>query len=264
MSPERRSRRVRFAGGTGHTLVGQLELPGGEARAWALFAPCFTCLKDTKAVAHISRTLAEHGIGVLRFDFTGLGESEGDFAATTFSTQLDDLEAAADFLHGEADAPRLLVGMSLGGAAALAGAGRLDSVRAVATVNAPSDTAHLSDLLLERAPELGEHDSAEVTLLGRTTRIGRAMVDDLRNHDIEAAAAGLGRALLIFHAPGDQVVGAAAAERLFRAARHPKSFIAVDGSDHLLLSGRADPHFVGEVMAAWAKRYISTPRPPAR
>lgn len=256
MTAERRSRRVRFAGGAGHALAGQLELPGAEARGWALFAPCFTCIKDTKAVAHISRTLAEHGIGTLRFDFTGLGESGGDFAETTFSTQLQDLEAAADYLKGEAGAAGLLVGMSLGGAAALAGASRLPEVRAVATVNSPSDTAHLSDLLLERAPALAHHETAEVTLLGRTTRIGRAMVEDLRRHDIEAAAAGLGRALLIFHAPGDQVVGAAAAERLFRAARHPKSFVAVDGSDHLLLSGRDDPRFVGEVMAAWATRYL--------
>ncbi len=256
---ERRSRRVRFAGGAGDTLVGQLELPALEARGWALFAPCFTCLKDTKAVAHISRTLAEHGIGTLRFDFTGLGESEGDFAETTFSTQLDDLEAAAAYLRNEAAAPALLVGMSLGGAVALAGTDRIPEVRAVTTVNAPSDTAHLSELLLERAPELATQETAEVTLLGRTTHIGRAMVEDLRRHDIEAAVARLGRALLIFHAPADQVVGAAAAERLFRAAKHPKSFVAIDGSDHLLLSDRDDPRFVGEVMAAWAGRYLPHP-----
>lgn len=255
-------KRLRFRGAFGGDLVGRLELPdppGSEPAAYALFAHCFTCSKDLKSAGWISRALVERGIAVFRFDFTGIGESEGDFADTDFSSNLDDLEAAADFLRREHRAPEILIGHSLGGAAVLAAAERIREARAVATIGAPSETEHLRDTLLRRDPaletELARTDEAELELGGRRFRIKRQLLEDLREDHLRRAIGELDRALLIFHSPVDEVVGVDHARRIYEAAKHPKSFVSLDRADHLLTDSR-DARYVGEVLAAWAGRYV--------
>ncbi len=218
-----------------------------------------TCSKDLKATARVSRALVERGIAVLRFDFTGLGESEGDFADTNFSSNLEDLLAAVDFMRGNYQAPELLIGHSLGGAAVLATAGRVAETKAVATLGAPSDTNHLGEGILRSAPELEAAGEAEVVLAGRPFRIRRQLIDDLREQSVLAAVRGLGKPLLILHSPVDEVVDVDHARRIYQAAKHPKSFVSLDDADHLLLKNPADARYVAEVLAAWAGRYLETP-----
>ncbi len=252
----RRILRLTFPGSQGGRLAARLDLPGGEPAAYALFAHCFTCSKDLKAAAWVSRTLAEGGIGVLRFDFTGIGESEGDFAESSFTSNLQDLVGAADFLRAEHRAPRILIGHSLGGAAVLAAADRIPEAVAVATLGAPSDTAHLRHLLLSRAPELaaGEGEVA-VSLGGRQFPISRRLLDDLAEDHVQERLGRLKRALLILHSPVDEVVGIDHARRLFEGAKHPKSFVSLDDADHLL-SRERDARYAAQVLAAWAGRYV--------
>lgn len=247
--------RLTFRGALGDRLAARLELPDGEPRAYALFAHCFTCSKDLRAAREISRALAAGGFGVLRFDFTGLGESEGDFAESDFSSNVSDLVAAADFLRAEREAPRLLVGHSLGGAAAIVAAGRVSEARAVAAIGAPSEAAHVRETLLRENPDLEGSDEAEVELAGRRFRIRRELLEDLERQNVEAAVAGLDRPLLLLHAPGDEIVGIEHAERLLAAARQPKSLIALDGADHLL-TREPDARRAGAVLAAWAAPYV--------
>jgi len=250
------TRVVRFPGATGHELVGRVEMPPGEVLGRAVLAHCFSCGKDLKAIVRISRALAEQGLIVLRFDFTGLGESAGDFADTNFSSNVDDLEAAAGFLseeHGPAD---LMVGHSLGGAAVLAVAGRLPEVKAVAPIAAPSSTDHLRRTLLEGAPERAGSEEAELDLGGRRVKVRRQLLEDLAEGHLESEIGQLGRPLLVFHSPVDEVVGIEHARKIFKAARHPKSFVSLDGADHLLLANEADSRFVGGVLARWAARYL--------
>jgi putative redox protein len=244
--------RVRFIGGLGHELDGRFEVPDAPAGA-AVFAPCFTCPKDAKAIVRASRALADSGIAVLRYDVTGTGDSAGSFTETSFSSQIADLEAAAAYATTRFPGRLLVIGMSLGGAVAVVTASRLPAAAAVATVNAPADTVHLRDLLLRRAPEILDRGSAEVTLFGATVQIGRTLLDDLPRHDVEAAAAALGLPLMIFHAPADAVVPIDNARRLFTAAHHPKSFVAIDRSDHLMLDRPEAADFVGNTLAAWAR-----------
>jgi uncharacterized OsmC-like protein/pimeloyl-ACP methyl ester carboxylesterase len=251
----RKSEKVRFPSAQGTPLVGRLERPPGETRAYALFAHCFTCSKDLKAVGWLSRALVDRGFAVLRFDFTGLGESEGDFADTNFSSNLDDLRAAVDFLRQEYQAPALLIGHSLGGAAVLAMAGEVAEVRAVATVGAPSNTDHLRDTLLDAAPELESADEAKVTLAGRSFRIKRQLLEDLAEDPVRQRVREMGKALLILHSPVDEVVGIDHARRIYEAARHPKSFVSLDDADHLLTRER-DARYAAEVLAVWASRYL--------
>jgi putative redox protein len=248
------SERLSFVGALGEKLTARLDAPAGAAKAFAIFAHCFTCSKDYKSVLRISRVLADHAVAVLRFDFTGLGESRGDFADTNFSTNLQDLLAAAEFLRRHYQPPNLLIGHSLGGAAVLTAARRIEEVKAVATIAAPSDTQHLGALLVMKAPQVKAEGMAEVEIGGRTLRIKRQLLDDLESHSVLDAAAALGRALLVFHAPEDRVVPLEHAERLFEAAAHPKSFIALDGADHLL-SREDDALYVGRLLAAWFERY---------
>jgi putative redox protein len=250
-----RSERFDFAGSGGHRLAGLLQLPERDATAFALFAHCFTCGKDALAAARIARTLAELGIATLRFDFTGLGSSEGDFANTTFSSNVADLVAAADALRRTHQAPRLLVGHSLGGAAILAAAGQVPEAAAVATIGAPFDTAHAVRLFQDALPAVEAQGEAEIAIAGRRFRIRRDLVRDLTSQDQAQRIGGLGRALLVMHAPGDEIVGIETASAIFAAARHPKSFVSLDTADHLL-TGREDSAYAARVLTAWASRYV--------
>lgn len=248
--------RVTFPGAFGDNLAARLERPDGAPRAHALFAHCFTCSKDLKGARWITEGLVNEGFSVLRFDFTGLGESEGDFADTNFSSNLADLVAAADWMRKNHAAPELLVGHSLGGAAVLAAAPSIPESRAVATIGAPSDTEHLGTMLRRSAPEIDSAGEAEVELAGRPVRIKKQLLEDLAEQPMRDRIAELGRALLIFHSPTDETVDIDHAARIFGAARHPKSFISLDGADHLLIRREADAHFVADVLAAWAHRYV--------
>ncbi|HVS03047.1 MAG TPA: bifunctional alpha/beta hydrolase/OsmC family protein [Thermoanaerobaculia bacterium] len=250
------SQRIHFPGADGQRLAARVETPHQTPRTWALLAHCFTCSKDLKALTRVSRALADEGIGVLRFDFTGLGESEGEFAATNFSSNLDDLVAAADFMRRELLAPEILVGHSLGGAAVLAAAHRIPESRAVATLGAPSEPSHLLVHFEPSREAIEQQGEAEVELAGRRFRVRRQLLADLEEHRLAGRIRELGRPLLIFHSPVDQVVGVEHARRIFEAARHPKSFVSLDGADHLLLDDPADALFVGQVLAAWAARYV--------
>jgi len=249
--------RVRFPGGNDQELAGRLELPAREPRAYALIAHCFTCSKDYKQIRRIAATLAEHGYGALSFDFTGLGESEGDFAATSFSSNLADLVAAAAYLERNHAAPALLVGHSLGGAAVLAAAERLPAVRAVATIAAPSNLEHLARRLDHAADRAEEPAAFAIRIGGRDVRVGRQLISDLRAQNLHALVAALERPLLILHAVTDNVVGIEHARKLYELARHPKSFISLGDTDHLLLDDPAAAPWVGHLLAAWALRYVA-------
>jgi len=256
-----RTRKLHFENASGHMLAARLDLPlDGTPRAWALFAHCFTCSKNLKAVAHISSSLTRHHIAVLRFDFTGLGESEGDFSDTNFSTNVQDLVDAARFMEREYSPPRILIGHSLGGSAVLMAAGRIPSCRAVATIAAPSDPAHIAHMLAGSREEIERDGSAEVLLAGRAFRIRKQFLDDLRGSNLPDAIRDLGRALLIFHSPLDETVPIHHAARIYETARHPKSFVSLDQADHLL-SNEADSRYVGTVIAAWADKYLDLPKP---
>lgn len=248
--------KVEFENRRGKTLAARLDLPDqGEPAAYAVFAHCFSCSKNTKAAHGVSRHLAGRGIATLRFDFTGLGESEGDFANTNFSSNISDLKCAAEWLGREHQAPALLVGHSLGGAACLMAALDLPSVKAVATIGSPADAEHVTRQFGAKLDKIEEEGSAEVDLAGRAFRIERQFLDDIEGHQIEEAAARLSRALLICHSPLDAQVGVDNASRLFLAARHPKSFLSLDNADHLL-SNSADAEYAAEVIAAWGSRYV--------
>jgi len=247
---------LRFPGARGGTLAGRLESPVPEPTAYALFVHCFTCSKDLKAAGWISRALVDRGIAVFRFDFTGIGESEGDFTATDFSSNLDDLVAAADFLRERYQAPGLLVGHSLGGTAVLAAAERIPEARAVSTIGALSDTGHLRETLIHLSPELESRGEAEVDLGGgHPFRIRKELLDDLAEDHLQGVLHRLHRPLLLFHSPVDNVVGIEHAHRLFEAAKHPKSYMSLGMADHLL-SRERDARYVGEILAAWAGRWL--------
>ena len=252
-----RSENVTFENEQGERLAGRLDLPvDGEPAAYALFAHCFTCTKNHEAAGHISRALVQQGVAVLRFDVTGLGESEGDFSETSFSSNVGDLVAAARFLERERRPPGLLVGHSLGGAAVLQAAEHLPDVQAVATIAAPYDPEHITNLF--EADALGEirrEGEAVVNLGGRPFTIKQQFLDDLKAGGAEETIHNLGRPLLVFHSPVDQTVGIENAALVFQAAKHPKSFISLDHADHLL-SDEADARYVGAMLAAWARTYL--------
>jgi len=253
------SEKLRFENADGNALAARLDRPEGESPcAFALFAHCFTCSKDLRAAEAISRALTRHGIAVLRFDFTGLGESEGDFADTNFSSNVDDLIAAADHLVEHHEAPRILVGHSLGGAAVLQAAQRLDSVQAVSTVGAPYDPEHVTRHLQDAVADIKEKGEARVRLAGRTFTIQKQFLDDLAATKMEETIRTLDRALLIFHSPVDQTVGVNNAAKIFQAAKHPKSFVSLDDANHLL-TDRSDAEYLGVVLGAWAEKYVDRP-----
>ena len=255
------SRPVSFPGAFGTTLAARLDSPVGAPLACALFAHCFTCSKETKAAATISAALAERGFAVLRFDFTGLGGSEGDFANTNFSSNVDDLVAAADFLRREHRAPALLVGHSLGGTAVLAAAARIPEAVAVATLGAPFEPEHVLRLLKDSVGTIEAQGDARVEIAGRDFRIKKQFLDDIRGRKIGGALAQLGKALMVMHSPRDVIVDIDNAAKIFTAARHPKSFVSLDPADHLI-SRREDALYAGHLLAAWALRYAA-PAPDA-
>lgn len=249
------SEKVSFPGHTGEMLAARLDLPAGKPKAFALFAHCFTCSKDIFAAARIANALAENGIAVLRFDFTGLGKSEGEFANTNFSSNVQDLLEAAKFLREEHQAPSILVGHSLGGAAVLAAAGGMPEVKAVATIGAPADAEHVIHNFGAAVDEIETSGKATVKLAGRDFTIQKQFLDDVRGKTLTDRIGRLKRALLVFHAPLDATVGVENAGMIFSAAKHPKSFISLDDADHLL-SRRSDAIYVANVLSAWASRFI--------
>ncbi|WP_291686230.1 bifunctional alpha/beta hydrolase/OsmC family protein [Bradyrhizobium sp.] len=249
--------RFQFTGEGGHQLAASLDLPEREPIAYALFAHCFTCGKDVLAARRIAFALAAKGIAVLRFDFTGLGSSEGEFANSTFSSNVADLVRAADHLRQTKKAPAVLIGHSLGGAAILAAAGQIPEARAVVTIGAPSDPAHVTGLFRDRIEDIRRHGKVEVLLAGRPFHITRDFLDDIAEHGLMAHVTNLHKALLIMHSPTDDTVGIDNATRIFVAARHPKSFVSLADADHLL-SGKRDAAYVAEIIAAWATRYLDS------
>jgi uncharacterized OsmC-like protein/fermentation-respiration switch protein FrsA (DUF1100 family) len=248
-------RRFDFPSREGHRLAALLDEPAGAPRAYALFAHCFTCGKDVHAARRIAEGLTSLGIAVLRFDFTGLGASEGEFANTTFSSNVADLVAAANELRRIRRAPAILIGHSLGGAAVLAAASEVPQARAVVTIGAPCDPAHVTGLLKNHVEEIDARGEVEVTLAGRPFRIRRAFLDDIAEQRLSDKIAKLRKALLIFHSPTDEVVGIENASHIFAAARHPKSFVSLADADHLL-SRRSDATYVANVIRSWAERYL--------
>lgn len=250
------SHKIEFPGALGETLAARLDTGPGEPRAYALFAHCFTCSKDVFAAARIATALAERGIAVLRFDFTGLGASDGEFANTNFSSNVDDLVAAANWLRDNREAPALLIGHSLGGAAVLAAAAKVPEATAVATIAAPSDPGHVSHLFAESVSSIERDGSAEVVLGGRTFTIRKQFLEDVAERRLTDAVGRLKKALLVFHAPRDEYVGIDNAAAIYNAAKHPKSFVSLDDADHLL-TRREDAVYVADVLASWANRYLA-------
>ena len=251
-----KSQKVTFVNKEGKNLVGRLEMPvDRHPHNYALFAHCFTCNKNLIAVKNISKALTNNGFAVLRFDFTGLGESEGDFADTNFSGNVQDLIAAADFLKTTYQAPTLLIGHSLGGAAVIFAATEIESVNAIATIGAPSNPIHVKHLFKSNLDEIENTGEAIVNLSGRDFKIKKQFVDDLQNKSLPETAKSLRKPLLIMHSPQDSTVEIKNAEEIYIAAHHPKSFVSLDGADHLLFD-KQDSLYVGEVISGWAKRYL--------
>ncbi|WP_430869188.1 bifunctional alpha/beta hydrolase/OsmC family protein [Demequina aurantiaca] len=260
MAAGRAPERVEFVGSQGEKLAGRLELPEGEPLAYALFAHCFTCGKDSVAATRISRALTSAGVAVLRFDFTGLGHSGGDFGNSNFTTNVEDLVRAAGYLRSDHAAPSILIGHSLGGAATLVAAPQIPEVQAVVTIGAPADPAHVLELMPDSLAQLEENGSAEVSLGGRSFRIGRQFIHDLQSQRDLAQVSHLSAALLVLHSPVDQIVSIDNARQIFDAAHHPKSFVALDGADHLL-TRKGDAQFAADVIGAWVGRYVSSLSP---
>lgn len=245
---------LRFPATEGHELAARLEMPPGTPRAYALFAHCFTCSKDSKAAAYISQTLAARGIAVLRFDFTGLGQSGGEFADSSFSSNIDDIVCAARYLAEKYEPPQLLIGHSLGGAAVMAAAGQIPDARVVVAIAAPYDPRHVEHLIANK-DELETKGEATVDIGGRPFHVRKQFLEDLERHDPSKTIGDLGKALLILHSPHDTIVPIDNAARIFMAAKHPKSFVSLDRADHLLTK-LEDAAYAAEVLAAWSSRYV--------
>ncbi|MEM1307562.1 MAG: bifunctional alpha/beta hydrolase/OsmC family protein [Pseudomonadota bacterium] len=251
-----------FLGHDGSELAARLDLPAGHVRGYAVFAHCFTCSKDLSAARHVAQALARNGIAVLRFDFTGLGRSGGDFANTNFSSNVADLVRAADHLRTSFEAPRLLIGHSLGGAAVLAAAEAIPEVSAIATIGAPADVAHVLHNFGASVDAIRADGEADVSLGGRAFRVKKQFIEDAERARLTDKVAKLGKALLVMHAPRDETVSIDNATHIFLSAKHPKSFVSLDDADHLL-SRPADARFAASVISSWASRYVDDDQPPA-
>ena len=252
--------RFQFTGSEGQQLAAALDTPDGETSAYALFAHCFTCGKDVLAASRIAVALAAKGIAVLRFDFTGLGSSEGDFANSTFSSNVADLVRAADHLRETRGAPSILIGHSLGGAAVLAAAGQIPDAKAVVTIAAPSDPAHVTNFFKDKIEDIRQQGKVEVSLAGRPFSIKREFLDDIAEHSLTSHIATLHKALLVMHSPTDDTVSIDNATKIFVTAKHPKSFVSLSGANHLL-TDKGDAAYVADMIAAWAGRYLAPTAP---
>ena len=247
--------RITFEGHSGHELAARLDLPDGPVRAAAVFAHCFTCSKDIPAARRIASRLAAQGVAVLRFDFTGLGHSEGEFANTHFTSNVADLVCAAAYMDRRDMPPQILIGHSLGGAAVIKAASWIDGLRAVATIAAPFDPAHVSNNFSAKLDEIETEGAATVSLAGRDFTIRKSFIDDISGAALAPTLGQLGAALLVMHAPRDETVGIDNAGEIFQAARHPKSFVTLDDADHLI-TREADAAYAADIIAAWSQRYI--------
>ena len=254
------STKITFKNSEGLDLNGSIELPENRApHNFVLFAHCFTCNKNFFAVKNISDSLISHGFGVLRFDFTGLGESEGEFEDSNFSGNVEDLFAAAQYLEETYKAPALLIGHSLGGAAVLYAATKLTSVKAVATIGAPAHVGHVKNLIKDNLEEIERKGKAAVNIGGRNFHIKKQFLDDLEKNDLLEIIPTLKKSILILHSPQDSIVEIKNAEEIYTAAKHPKSFVSLDGADHLL-SNKVDSKYAGDLIGTWAHRYIDLPK----
>lgn len=252
-------KKVTFHNSENQELVGRLELPSNQKpHNFAIFAHCFTCNKNLSAVKNISRALTTNGFGILRFDFTGLGESEGDFEDTNFSGNVEDLISASNFLNEHYKAPSLIIGHSLGGAASIFAASQIESIKAIATIGAPSNPKHVQHLLHSSIDEIKANGKAVINLSGRDFTIKKQFLDDLETKSLPEVAKHLNKALLVIHSPQDRTVNIKNAEEIYKAAQHPKSFVSIDGADHLLMN-KADSKYVGNVISNWVQRYITIP-----
>jgi len=250
-----KSDRIEFKGALGENLSAKLDHADGDMKACALFAHCFTCSKNLKAVGHITKALSMHGISTLRFDFTGLGNSEGDFSNTNFSSNVEDLVAAAVYMEKNLEAPSILVGHSLGGAAVIHAAHQINTVKAVATIGAPADPVHVKENFSLKVDEIEQTGVATVTLAGRPFKIKKQFLDDLKSANMEDKIKNLNKALLIMHAPLDKTVGIDNAARLYAKAKHPKSYISLHEADHLLTE-QVYSRYAGGLIAQWSDVYV--------
>ncbi len=251
-----KTEKVIFPNNHGHNLAASLERPSHKIRCFAIFAHCFTCSKDVLAASRISRALTDHGIAVLRFDFTGLGNSEGDFSNSNFSTNKLDLISAYNYLSEFESSPEIIIGHSLGGAAVLAAASEMPNVKAVVTIAAPSDVPHVEHLLGRNIDEIEKMGEAEVSLAGRSFIIKKQFLDDVRSIKLSHKIENLSKGLLILHSPQDEIVSISHARDIYLAARHPKSFVALPEADHLLTNKR-DSEYAADIIQAWCARYIN-------
>jgi pimeloyl-ACP methyl ester carboxylesterase len=248
--------KVTFTGSRGHALAARLDLPDGEIKAYGLFAHCFSCSKDLSAVNRISRALNEDGIAVFRFDFTGLGQSDGNFSNTNFTSNVGDIVAAADHMRTTLAAPAVMMGHSLGGAATFMAAGQVPEVRAVATIGAPANAVNVLKQFGDDIETIEQTGEADVLLGGRPFVIKKQFIDDARDQDLLADVAALKKPLLVMHSPIDGTVDIDHARQIYEAAQHPKSFVSLDTADHLLMKNPADSQYVARVISAWASQYI--------
>lgn len=250
------SEKIKFTNANGQVLAARIELPKNEElKGFALFAHCFTCNKNLTAVRNIGKALTKHGIGVLRFDFTGLGESEGDFENTNFSSNVEDLIAAAQFLEQNYEAPKIIIGHSLGGAAVVFAANQISTIKAVVTIGAPSNPKHVSNLLKSSIDEININGEAIVEIGGRAFKIQKHFLEDINEQNMDKTLKNLKTALLVMHSPQDATVSIENAAQIYKCAWHPKSFISLDDADHLL-TNREDSLYVGKMIAIWSERYI--------
>ncbi len=247
--------KIQFTGSTGETLAASIDKPDSNIRAYALFAHCFTCTKDIFAAARIAKVLKEQDIAVVRFDFTGLGASEGDFANTNFSSNVEDLVAAANFMREEFKAPAILIGHSLGGSAVLAAANQIPEARAVVTLGSPADVAHVADNFQADREKIMRDGEADICLVGRPFKIKKQFIEDIEGIKLQHHVSNLKKALLVMHAPLDKTVGIENAGTIFSWARHPKSYVSLDDADHLI-SRKEDAEYAAHVISTWAKKYI--------
>jgi len=247
--------KITFNSATGESLAARIDRPEGDIKAYILFAHCFTCTKDIFAAARMAKVLKEKNYALLRFDFTGLGASEGDFANTNFSSNVEDLLSAANFMRDELEAPSILIGHSLGGSAVLAAKSKIPEVKAVVTLGSPADVAHVAHNFKSDIEKIMAEGEAEVCLVGRPFKIKKQFIEDVETVKLQEYVANLKAALLVMHAPLDQTVGIENASQLFSWAKHPKSYVSLDDADHLI-SRKEDAEYAAEVISTWANKYI--------